>query len=360
VRSFRAQSATAFAFRPSSEQCVWSWDRDGRADRRRGRVDSFGVHTVDEAESLSRLALNRPALILGYLGRAQAGRAVEIGAEVTVYNRETIEALSAAAARAGRSVRCHVKVETGVHRQGILPEDLDPFVDALLGLPGLELAGVSTHFANIEDTTDHSYAKRQLALFGELASRIRARAPGAICHCACSAAVLTMQETFFDMVRVGISLYGLWPSKETLLSCQLEGSAAALLQPVMTWKTRIAQVKDVARGSFIGYGCSFRATRPMRIAVLPVGYADGYDRRLSGIGHVLIEGKRAPVLGRICMNILMADVTDIPAAALEGVVVLLGRQGAEEIGAAQIAAQCNTIPYEIVARIGPHIPRFAV
>jgi alanine racemase len=253
-----------------------------------------------------------------------------------------------------------VKVETGVHRQGVLPEHLDAFLDRMASLPGIELAGVSTHFANIEDTTDHSYALRQLALFRDLSGRVRARAPEAIRHCACSAAVLTMPETFFEMVRVGISLYGLWPSKETLLSCLLDGAIVTPLAPVMTWKTRIAQVKEAPSGAFVGYGCSYRATRPTRVAVLPIGYADGYDRRLSEIGHVLVAGKRAPVLGRVCMNILMADVTDIPEAGLESEVVLLGRQGAEEIGAAQIALQCNTIAYEIVARIGPHIPRVVV
>jgi alanine racemase len=323
-------------------------------------VDAFGVHTVDEAEILSRLGLNRPVLILGYLGRAQAARAVGAGAEVTVYNVETVEALSAAACAAGTSVRCHVKVETGVHRQGVLPERFDSFLDRMAILPGIELAGVSTHFANIEDTTDHSYALRQLALFRDLSGRVRDRAPEAIRHCACSAAVLTMPETFFEMVRVGISLYGLWPSKETLLSCLLDGTTVTPLTPVMTWKTRIAQVKEVPGGAFVGYGCSYRATRPTRVAVLPIGYADGYDRRLSEIGHVLVAGKRAPVLGRVCMNIFMVDVTDIPEAGLEEEVVLLGRQGAEEVGAAQIAVQCNTIAYEIVARIGPHIPRIVV
>ncbi len=323
-------------------------------------VDAFGVHTVDEAEALRRLGLGLPVLILGYLGRAQAGRAVAADADVTVYNIETVLGLSAAASSAGKSVRCHIKIETGVYRQGILPENLDSFVDRLLTLPGIELAGVSTHFANIEDTTDHSYACRQLALFEELSGRVRARAPRALRHCACSAAVLTMPETFFEMVRVGISLYGIWSSKETLLSCLLEGETTTPLAPVMTWKTRIAQVKDVPSGAYVGYGCSYRATRPSRIAVLPIGYADGYDRRLSGVGHVLIAGKRASVLGRVCMNLFMVDVTDIPDATLEQEVVLLGRQESEEVSATQIAQQCNTIPYEIVSRIAPHIPRIAV
>jgi len=323
-------------------------------------ADGFGVHTVEEAEALASLGLGRPILILGYIARAHAARVVGSAAEATVYNPETLEALSAAAAAAGKKIRCHLKIETGVHRQGIPAEEIDPFLDRLLSLPHLIPAGVSTHFANIEDTTDHSYAMRQLEAFRAAADRVRSRAPGAMRHCACSAAVLTMRETFFEMVRVGIGLYGLWPSKETLLSCLLEDAEPAPLRQVMTWKARIAQIKSAAAGAYIGYGCTYRATRPTRLAVLPIGYADGYDRRLSGIGHLLIRGRRAPVLGRICMNIVMADVTDIPEARLEDEAVLIGRQGAEEIAVSQVAQQCNTIAYEIVARIAPQIPRLVV
>ncbi len=326
----------------------------------RSGADSFGVHTIEEAERLASLDLGKGILILGYVGTAQAPRAVASGAAVTVYNAETCEALSAAASAAGRSVRCHVKIETGVHRQGILLDDLDPFLDRIVRLPGLVLAGVSTHFANIEDTTDHSYARRQLEIFKGAASRVRERASGAVRHCACSAAVLTMPETLFDMVRVGIGMYGLWPSKETLLSILMKGAGETPLRPVMTWKTRIAQIKLVPSGAYIGYGCTYRTTHPTRIAVLPIGYADGYDRRLSGIGTVLVGGRRALVLGRVCMNLVMIDVTDAEGVRLEEEVVLLGRQGSEEVSAAQIASLCNTISYEIVSRIHPQIPRIVL
>jgi len=326
----------------------------------RAGADAFGVHTVDEAEAVERLGLAKPVLILGYVGAAQAERAVACGAEVTVYNDVTIEALSAAAITAGRSVLCHVKLETGVHRQGIPIEDLSAFLDRIESLPGLKVAGISTHFANIEDTTDHSYANRQLTVFREGAALVRARVPAAVRHCACSAAALTMPDTLFDMVRVGIGMYGLWPSKETLLSCLLEGKGETPLRPVMTWKTRIAQLKAVPTGAHVGYGCTYRTAHPTRLAVLPIGYADGYDRRLSGIGTVLIGGRRAPVLGRICMNLLMVDATDIEGAQIENEVVLLGRQGVEEIAAAQMASLCNTISYEIVSRIATHIPRLVV
>jgi alanine racemase len=321
-------------------------------------ADLFGVHTVAEAEQLAALGLRKPILVLGYLGRAEAARAVDCGAEVTVYNIETLEALSAASA--GRPVRCHVKIETGVYRQGVFPEELDAFLDRLASLPGLVLAGVSTHFANIEDTTDHSYARRQLGIFSDAAARVRMRAPDATRHSACTAAVLTMPETTFDMVRVGIGLYGLWPSKETLLSCLLEGAEETPLRPVLAWKARIAQLKTAPTGASIGYGCTHRTTHPTRLAVLPVGYADGFDRRLSGIGHVLVCGRRAPVLGRVCMNLFMIDVTDVPGLDVESEAVLIGTQEGESVSVSQIAALCNTIAYDIVARISPTLPRIVV
>ncbi|MFB3907109.1 MAG: alanine racemase [Candidatus Eisenbacteria bacterium] len=323
-------------------------------------ADAFGVHTVAEAERLGRLGLGKPVIILGYTARAEAERLVASGAEATVYNVETLEALSAAASARGAVVRCHVKVETGVQRQGIFLEDLEPFLARLASLPGLALAGVSTHFANIEDTTDHSYARRQLAIFREAAERVRARAPEALRHCACSAAVLTMRETLFDMVRVGIGLYGIWPSRETLLSCRMAGEDEMPLRPALSWKARLAQVKLVPGGAYVGYGCTHRTTRPTRVGVIPIGYADGYDRGLSGIAHVLVRGRRAPVLGRICMNLFMVDVTDIEGVGLEEEVVLIGRQDGEQVTAADLASLCNTIAYEIVARIGPHLPRIVV
>jgi alanine racemase len=315
---------------------------------------------VEEAERLAPLRLGKPVLILGYVAAAEAERAVRVNAEVTVYNDETLDALSRAATSVGQTVACHVKIETGVHRQGIMPDELERFLERLDRSPGLSVAGVSTHFANIEDTTDHSYARQQLRLFQELSSRVRQRFPRAMRHCACSAAVLTMPETSYEMVRVGIGLYGLWPSKETLLSCLLDGKEQAPLQPVMTWKTRLAQIKDLPTGVCVGYGCTHRTTRPTRLGVLPIGYADGFDRRLSGIGKVLVSGKRVPVLGRVCMNLVMIDLTDVEGTHLEDEVVLIGRQGEEKIGADEIAASCNTISYEIVARVSSAIPRIVV
>jgi alanine racemase len=255
----------------------------------------------------------------------------------------------------------HLKLETGTQRQGIAAQDVPRFVSRIASSSGLVLEGLTTHFANIEDTTDHGFALTQIERFGQAAAELAeagVRVP--VRHAACSAAAILFARTHLDLVRIGISLYGLWPSRETYVACLERGKPTLELRPALTWKTRVAQVKQVPEGSFVGYGCTHRTTRDSRIAVLPVGYHEGYDRGLSGLSHVLIRGRRAPLRGRVCMNMLMVDVTDIPGVALEDEVVLLGRQGEERVAAEQLAAWCGTIAYEIVSRIHPDLPRVVV
>jgi len=255
-------------------------------------------------------------------------------------------------------VPVHLKLETGTHRQGIAEADVLTFAERVRGSTSLDLEGIGTHFANIEDTTDHGFAESQLAAYQRIEGSLAAAGIELpIRHTACSAATLLFSQTHLDLVRIGISLYGLWPSKETYVSCLETAKPALDLRPVMTWKSRVAQVKPVPEGSYVGYGCVYRATRDSRIAVLPVGYHEGYDRGLSGVAHVLIHGRRAPVRGRICMNMCMVDVTDIPGVELEDEVVLLGAQGDERISAEQLAGWAGTISYEVVSRIHPGLPR---
>jgi alanine racemase len=324
-------------------------------------ADWLCVNNADEGVSLRKAGLALPILVMGYVPLDALDAVVEHGLQPIIYNPETIDRLSTIASAHGATVGVHVKIETGTHRQGVLEREIPAFIERLNAAPGLKLSGVTTHFANIEDTTDHSFAESQMAAFARVSDAIAglSREPF-LRHNACSAAVLLFNRTHLDLVRVGISLYGLWPSKETYVSCLERGKPSLDLKPVLAWKTRIAQVKLVPEGGFVGYGCAWRATRPTRIAVLPVGYFEGYDRELSGLAHVLVRGKRAPVRGRVCMNMCMVDVTDIPAAALEDEVVLLGRQGDERITAEQLAAWRGTIAYEIVSRIHPSLPRVVI
>lgn len=330
---------------------------EAAAIARRAGVDWLCVNGVEEGVRLRDAGHDAPILVMGYVALSDLEPVVALDLRPVVYNLETVDRLEALAAAAGRKVRVHVKVETGTNRQGVPERDVPRFVETLRAAPSLRLEGLSTHFADIEDTTDHGFAETQIAAFGRIVETMRSLGESPLRHSACSAAALLFNRTHLDLARIGISLYGIWPSKETYVSCLERGKPSLDLRPALTWKTRIAQIKEVREGEFVGYGRTWRATRTTRIAVLPVGYHEGYDRGLSGIAHVLVRGRRAPVRGRVCMNMTMVDVTDVPEAGLEDEVVLLGPQGDERVSAEQLAQWCGTIPYEIVSRIHPSLPR---
>lgn len=328
---------------------------------RKERIEYLAVHSRDEAERARRKGWKKKILVVGYIQLSELEAVPELGLELTVYNIETVNRLGKLAMKTGKKVEIHLKVETGTNRQGVEPENIEMIVAAIRKFPQLHLKGVSTHFANIEDTTDHSYANYQLAEFNKIVTQINSlglKPP--LRHTACSAALLLFEDTKFEMVRPGIALYGLWPSKETYLSYRLAGGSNSILAPLLTWKTRVIQIKNVPANAFVGYGCSYRTTAPTKLAILPVGYYDGYDRSLSNLAYVLIKGKRAPVRGRICMNLMMVDITDIDGVKLEEEVVLLGENGREKITADQMASWAGTVNYEILSRINGDIPRIIV
>ncbi len=321
-------------------------------------ADWLGVHSLGEGIRLRQSGLNCPVLVLGYVPLDDLESAVRHNLRLTVYRMETVQRLARLQPAKGKKIPLHVKVETGTHRQGIPIEVVPPFIKNIKAYPTLKVEGISSHFANIEDTTDHSYARHQLESFQELCKLLEKEGIEIpIKHIACTAAVILFPETFFDMVRVGIGMYGLWPSKETYVSCLLQNREPLSLKPVLSWKTRIAQLKKISRGAYIGYGCTYRTTRETLLAVIPVGYYDGYSRAFSNISHVLIKGQRAPVRGRIAMDFTMVDVTDISGVKEEDEVVLIGKCEDEKITADALASFAGTINYEIVTRINPLIPR---
>ena len=324
-------------------------------------VDWLGVNSVEEGAALREAGIDAPVLVLGYTPLGSLEEAVALDLRLTVYNRESIKSLAALAARSRKTVRLHVKVETGTWRQGVVPKDLAGFVRDIRKHQGLVIEGLSSHFANIEDTTKHDYPRLQLECYRTACRDLEAgglRVP--IKHMSCTASTILFPEPDFNLARVGIGLYGLWPSKETFLSSELEKKERLSLKPVLSWKARIAQIKKVPSGAFLGYGCTYRTTRPTVLAVIPVGYYDGYDRRLSNAAHVLVRGRRAPVRGRVAMDFFMADITDIPGVRLEDEATLIGAAGRERIAAEDLAALAGTIGYEVLARINPLIPRVVV
>ncbi|UCF67862.1 MAG: alanine racemase [Acidobacteriota bacterium] len=322
----------------------------------------MGVGNLREALELRALIGERsPILILQHVARGDLAAAVRAGVSLTLYDADALGELEQAARASGREARLHLKLETGTHRQGLDQDELIALARELSRRPGLVFEGLSTHFADIEDTTDHSFALGQIERFRTASELLQqAGLRPRLKHIACSASTILFPATHLDLARVGIGLYGLWPSRETLVSARERALNALVLEPVLSWKTIVAQVKSVPAGGYVGYGRTWRATRPSRIAVLPIGYYEGYDRRLSGRAHVLIRGQHAPVVGRICMNVMMIDVTDVVDVRLGDEVVLIGCSASERVRADDLASWAGTIHYEIVSRLHASLPRIPV
>ena len=334
-------------------------------------VDWLGVADLREVETLRSAGITAPLYAVCHISPAQAPRARELGLRMTVYDRETVMA-AAEGAPGAEPARLHVKLETGTNRQGLRQDEAVALARLIVETEGVVLEGVSTHFADIEDTTDHRFAQGQLRRFQQGLSAIR-EAAGALgqdpatvmAHASNSAAVMLWPEVALDMVRFGVSAYGMWPSKETFLSAQQLGRRPMPLQPALTWKTVVAQVRDVPAGEWVGYGRTFRTVRNSRVAILPVGYYDGYDRGFSSRGQVLIGGQRASIAGRVAMNMIAVDVTDNHGVKRGDEVVLLGSQRAaggemETLSAEELAGWIGTINYEVVTRINDRIDRVLI
>jgi alanine racemase len=312
----------------------------------------LGVATVSEAIPLREAGIAAPILVFGYVPLWQMREAVRLDLTVTIYASEAARALARAAQALGKTARVHVKVDTGMGRLGIRSEQLDEIlalVREVRDLPGLELEGIFTHFAKA-DAEDLTHARLQLARFQNVLQAIEAegmRPP--LVHAANSAATFSLPEARFDMVRPGIALYGLDPSPEVRLP--------AGFRPALSFKTQVAQVKLIPAGEGISYGCTYITERPTWIAVLPVGYADGFRRAPATWGSVLIHGQEAPILGRVCMDQSMVDVSHIPGVRVGDEVVLIGRQGQAALTAETVAGRLGTINYEVVSEILARVPR---
>jgi alanine racemase len=324
------------------------------------KVDWLGVDSISEALKLRQVAIKKPILVLGYTELADLREAVKNNISLTVYNKETIEKLGKIPIHnPNLNPKIHIKIETGTSRQGVSENEILEFIKFVKQFPSIEVQGLSTHYANIEDTTDSSFAKSQLETFSRVAEILKKEGLLPLRHTACSAATILFPETRFEMVRLGISMYGLWSSKETKAVAKNKNLELEL-KPVLTWKTIVAQIKNIPAGTSVGYGLTERVSRDSKIAILPIGYYDGYDRKLSSIGSVLVRGKRCKILGRVCMNMIIIDVTDVEKVELEDEVVLLGRQGREEVSVEDLAQKIGTINYEVVTRINPYILRHIV
>ena len=321
-----------------------------------GGVTRFGVALVEEGRALREAGLRGEILVLGGFVEDQAAEIVELGLTATIFHAGHADALNEAARRAGRAAPVHVKIDTGMGRLGFSPDAAPDAVAALARSAFLRLEGLMTHFADA-DLADPAYAREQVARFDAVAETVRrAGVHIPIRHAANSAAVMAasswrsaMGGPLYDAVRPGLMLYGARPGPAV--------GAGVDLRPVLSLTTRILLLKRVPPGTPISYGRTFVTRRESLIAVLPIGYADGYPRALSNAGRVLVRGRGAPVVGRVCMDLTMVDVTDVPGAAEGDEAVVIGAQGAAAITVEEVAAGAGTIAYEILCGIGPRVPR---
>lgn len=315
-------------------------------------VFGYATATSEEAVILRHAGLMKPILVLGYTFPYCYEDLIRYEIRPTVFRRDSIEQLSACASKAGRPVRVHVKVETGMNRLGINPDESGlKFMEQILRSEGIILEGIFTHFARA-DEADKTTTRRQFELFCDFIDKVEQKTGYAIPvkHCSNSAGIVEFPEANMDVVRAGITLYGLWPSQEV-------SKDIISLQPVLSLKSRIVSVREVAKGTPVSYGGTYVTPYRMRIATIPVGYGDGYPRSLSGKGYVLIRGKKAPVLGRICMDQFMVGLENIPDAVEGDEVTLIGEDQGQRITVEELGDLSGRFNYELVCDLGRRIPR---
>lgn len=315
-------------------------------------VFGFAVATAEEALALRQAGLKKPILILGYTFPYSYEALIEQEIRHAVFREDTLEALNACAKQLGRKAKVHVKVDTGMSRVGIRPDRVGlSFLQKACGLPYLEVEGIFTHFARA-DERDLSAARAQLSAFCSFVEEAE-KLTGIVIplkHCSNSAGILELPEANLSLARAGITLYGLSPSAEV-------PKERLSLQPALSLKSHLVYVKEVEAGTPVSYGGTFVTERKTRIATVPVGYGDGYPRSLSNKGRVLIRGRRAPILGRVCMDQFMVDVTAIPEAKEGDEVTLIGKDGIEELTVEELGEVSGRFNYELVCDLGKRIPR---
>lgn len=310
----------------------------------------FGVSSILEALELRQAGIEKPILILGYTPVAAFPEAIRQGIRPAIFRYEDALALSQAATALGMTAKFHIAVDTGMSRIGfqVTPEEAD-ICARIAALPNVEAEGLFSHLATA-DCADLTRARHQAALFDQFDEMLHSRGVTIrLRHLDNSAGVMNF-HCKYELVRSGIVTYGMYPSTEV-------DPSVLDLRPALRWESRITHLKTLEPGREIGYGGTYTTTRPTRVATVPVGYADGYRRNLSGRFYVLIRGKKAPILGRICMDQMMVDVTEIPDAALNDTVVLVGRSGDLNISVEEIAAQGDSFNYEFVCGISRRVPR---
>ena len=316
-----------------------------------GRIDYYGVAIIEEAVELREAGINKPILVLGYTPKEQYDLAVANEVAQTVFQYDMAKALSEEAIRQGKIAKIHIKIDTGMTRIGYYDtkESIDE-IKRIAALDNIEIEGLYSHFARA-DETDRTDTQKQLQRYINFITMLEQEGIHIpLKHIANSAGIIEFPESYFNMVRCGIATYGIYPS-------DMVHKDDIRLIPAMELKTHVIYVKDVEQGVGISYGATYITDKQTKVATIPVGYADGYSRNLSNHGKVIIHGQYAPILGRICMDQFMVDVTDIKDVQQGDMVTLLGRDGDAYISAEELAEWSHSFAYELVCTIGKRIPR---
>ena len=315
------------------------------------KVTGYAVATLDEAVNLRENGVKKPILVLGYVDPYEFDILVSHEITATVFDVETAQLLADAARVQKKQAHCHIKVDTGMRRIGLEPDENGiAIVKQITALKELSADGIFTHFA-ASDETDKTSAEHQFKLFTDFTGRLEKEGIHfTYRHCANSAAVIDMPQVDLDMVRLGIAMYGMYPSDEVK-------KEKVELFPALDLKSHVTMVKEIPAGEKVSYGGTFTTTRTTKLATVSVGYGDGYPRALSSKGYVLVRGQKAPIVGRVCMDQMMVDVTDIENVTRADIVTLIGKDGDAEITVEEIAALAGTFTYEFVCDLGKRIPR---
>ena len=315
------------------------------------KVTGYAVATLDEAVNLRENGVKKPILVLGYVDPYEFDILVSHEITATVFDVETAQLLADAARVQKKQAHCHIKVDTGMRRIGLEPDENGiAIVKQITALKELSADGIFTHFA-ASDETDKTSAEHQFKLFTDFTGRLEKEGIHfTYRHCANSAAVIDMPQVDLDMVRLGIAMYGMYPSDEVK-------KEKVELFPALDLKSHVTMVKEIPAGEKVSYGGTFTTTRTTKLATVSVGYGDGYPRALSSKGYVLVRGQKAPIVGRVCMDQMMVDVTDIENVTRADIVTLIGKDGDAEITVEEIAALAGTFNYEFVCDLGKRIPR---
>ncbi|AFM03328.1 alanine racemase [Bernardetia litoralis DSM 6794] len=324
----------------------------------------FSVFSADEAFEVQKLKKeNSQIMILGMIGNEELEWAIRTSIEVYMFDLERLEVGLQIAQKMQMPIKIHLEMETGMNRIGIAKKDIPKVFQLLTNYPNCYiLEGISTHYAGAESIANYVRVKQQIINYKKIVKRFQRKENPAFIpkkyHTACSAATIAYPQTRMDMVRIGILQYGFFPTQETLIQ-YLKDNKTHIdpLKRVLSWKSKIMTIKDVEAGEFIGYGTSFLASQKMKIAIVPVGYAHGYSRSLSNMGRVLVRGERMAVVGVVNMNLMIIDLEKMQSAEIGDEVILIGKQGEQEVSVASFSEMSNQLNYELLTRLPMNIPR---